>query len=1633
MKKTNLSTRRAARRSLCQVLMLLVILTCSTRIFAAGSSDEYPFEPVSGESHWSYTVNLEDKEEGKHNLVIRSVDEAGNIRYEGPYDFHVDPSTDIPSVAVAHPRPGARVGRMLPIIGTARDDDGVARVEVSINDGSWRPAVGAEAWSAVLDAGALGDGPHTMSVRSIDVNGIESPAVIVPFVVDTSAPVGGVTEPVSGALISGKTSFSGVLEDPNGVEILEISRDGGETWDFLRFSKNKETGAADFSVDLDSRDLEDGPVVWWFRAVDTQGSLSEVPFLFFVDNQGPVVNLELPFIGEDEYEPVPGNVFLAGTATDQSGIDSLRIIVEKNEPIDIPITPGNPWWTWPLDLSGMKDKQANVLIVAADGAGNVSEIDLRIPLDVPADQPVLTIDGVEALAEKVFPSGGAYLTGTFDDDDGGGAISWKIGDVEGRLEGVERAWRFDLPDLSYGSIEMELTPEDRFGLLGESQELSFRVAPNPPIISINSVLDNTNEAPQDWEPGTVMSYLGGSIQGTVVSDSGKAVVLTYIPEGGENTELSLKADAEDSSRLTFQIPVRKGEEPGSRNFILRAADGFGGEAVLGSGFYIQAEPDESGNVSDPRRGDEDINLPLPFLRERDGAAILRNGQALQGWTSGKSTDGARLEPESPFLSLSTKGSSFTIENSAPGLSEPVSVVLADGTSSRPIVVLTDQAAPSWDIDVPESGAWSAGALIVSGRISDDGGIAAASWSLGNGPSTAIELDDLGDDRYEFDFTAEFSSQTDGVKALRLRGEDLAGNISEYSIPFVLDTQAPTLSMAVPPSGKSVGAKSTLVYQVSGNEMLEELSLTVDGENRVFSDQASLYALSLDLAGYETLPETFGVRAVDRAGNITEQMPNLSYDPVSDRPVAYIQTPVDKSVVRGPADLAGLVADDDSIEAVFWRIDGGDWEELPGGASFRMELPLSSLVDGSHLVEVYAVDAAGNAGEVDSAWFDVTRREAEVALLSPEVGTTNRGVFEITGTAKDANGIAGVWVSFDNGHTFAQAEGATNFNPSEEVESGDVPAESNETPETDSDAQSPPTDEVTDEPTIESPVIRDGLVEWRYAMDTGVLNDGVHTLLIKVVDGAGDEALLAGLLEVDNTPPLLALGDPEEGSIQTGSVLLEGRVMDTGGLAGFNAVIERNGEALLEYTETPDGVFHIPFDFAGLEAGKALLRIEAVDTAGNDTAVSRSFIIEPGRRTVIGEIDLPVQGGREGPYFKLAGSVENAMEGDTVRLILDGEDFEELILDERNRFTREFVPGQITEGDHEFRIDVVSSDGERTEGSPREFSYRAEGAWIVIDGFPPGMAVGSRPLLIGRTGFKAEEPPEDDKDAQKAYKTFLKVNSPDRVEVSIDGGLTFEKAKGVEDWEFRIETGEMGEGDLPILVRTRTGDDWTYARTLLRLDKTLPDLRLNESVADGRYNGEFILSGTAGDDRLLDEVSISVRPGSQGRYEVPSFIQGMYFDASVLGATWFDAGLGVTFFEDNVKLQIQVGSAPEEVWDKDLGKMVAARVSGTALGATLLANVAYLPLGYLWGPNWDRLSVSLAIGANFTYFTRFTETGGGVMSSVVVQTEIPRIDFPDRRFFTYVAPYLEGQLWFFSSDVSTTPRLTGSFGVRVGLL
>jgi hypothetical protein len=266
-----------------------------------------------------------------------------------------------------------------------------------------------------------------------------------------------------------------------------------------------------------------------------------------------------------------------------------------------------------------------------------------------------------------------------------------------------------------------------------------------------------------------------------------------------------------------------------------------------------------------------------------------------------------------------------------------------------------------------------------------------------------------------------------------------------------------------------------------------------------------------------------------------------------------------------------------------------------------------------------------------------------------------------------------------------------------------------------------------------------------------------------------------------------------------------------------------------------------------------------------------------------------------------------------------------------------------------------------------------------------------------------------------------------VEISQDNGRSFRKADGGERWRFRLETQELPMGELRLLARaTFANEEVAVSRTQLVVDTRAPEVRLLEPSEGGRFNASLQLLGTAQDEAGLAEVAVSLRPGDKSRYQVPSFIQGLYLDAHFLGATFWDAGLGLTFFDDNVKLQVQVGMSPP------------GRFSGLVLGAKLLANIATLPFGYLLGPSWDFFSMSLAVGANFSYFTMsedsvaFTDAGL-VLAGMVAQLEFARFKIPGWRLASTYGLYTEYQLWFISSDVEAGTASRLSFGLRIGLL
>jgi hypothetical protein len=389
--------------------------------------------------------------------------------------------------------------------------------------------------------------------------------------------------------------------------------------------------------------------------------------------------------------------------------------------------------------------------------------------------------------------------------------------------------------------------------------------------------------------------------------------------------------------------------------------------------------------------------------------------------------------------------------------------------------------------------------------------------------------------------------------------------------------------------------------------------------------------------------------------------------------------------------------------------------------------------------------------------------------------------------------------------------------------------------------------------------------------------------------------------------------------------------------------------------------------------------------------------------------------------------QSPTDGKNVVVLAGGQPIDTTVIDAEGYFRLVAKPQDLPAGDLVLTVEASVTEGARLVSEPRTVQFAKFGPWVSIDSFAAGDYVTGRPFLAGTAGWFADPVEAPAEETTKGKPKTDPARDVSLVEVSMDNGATFVKADGRESWKLRLESEELINGPLRVLVKaTFAGGEVAVTRVQLTVDTRAPQVTLREPQEGGRFNESVQLMGSAYDESGLKEVAVSLRQGDKSRYQVPSFIQGLYLDAHTMGATWWDVGLGLTFFDDNVKLQAQLGMAPE------------GRFNGLVLGAKLLANLGTLPFSYFFGPGWDFFSMSLAIGANFSYFTMsedqiaFTDQGL-VLGAVVGQLEFAKVTIESWRALNTWALYTEYQLWFISSDVEGGTVSKFSFGFRIGLL
>ena len=325
----------------------------------------------------------------------------------------------------------------------------------------------------------------------------------------------------------------------------------------------------------------------------------------------------------------------------------------------------------------------------------------------------------------------------------------------------------------------------------------------------------------------------------------------------------------------------------------------------------------------------------------------------------------------------------------------------------------------------------------------------------------------------------------------------------------------------------------------------------------------------------------------------------------------------------------------------------------------------------------------------------------------------------------------------------------------------------------------------------------------------------------------------------------------------------------------------------------------------------------------------------------------------------------------------------------------------------------------------DFKYCS--VWVTIENFTYGDFAINRPYIKGQAGYSISEDEllfSRTKEATKEQKDATAAKKVAKIEMSFDNGKTFTELSTNEKWMYRIENQDIEEGYHFFLVRaTMKNGETAITRTIIQIDNTAPSIRLIAPTTGGRYNQKLDVSGLSNDDVELKDVTIALRKGDKSSYEVPSFIQGLYLDVKFWGATLFQVGAGLTFFNDVVKVQLSYGQftqmqrdAISNLFQADL---TDGRYGGNVFSLKILANIASIPFSFFMGHDWDWLYASFAVGADFSYFTQTNSGKPQILSSILAQIEFPKVKLQNVKAFSTFALYTEASLWFIPTDVSGT--------------
>ena len=1163
----------------------------------------------------------------------------------------------------------------------------------------------------------------------------------------------------------------------------------------------------------------------------------------------------------------------------------------------------------------------------------------------------------------------------------------------------------------------------------------FTAVKNP---TLNTNIAMINDLPYESGMTIPLTYLakeGGKL--TVYMDTGATIgSVSYeiygdeIPGGDVTQTGSVKPikPAEGETRWIAEIPLAN-LPVRVNNIKIKVKAGALEQEVKGSFRVVRQEA--SGQIDDEEKiySFADVGTEYDKINE---AFILKDGSKYMYYANLNGPLTVELSGGQDGLTVKKDDKFITLSSTKDGVYKNVKLVVKDRFGdvyeSQPINFIADSTSPELKVLTPEIHQWLDGFVKISGTVADSIGVETVEYSLNNGETWhALQTNASDSARKGVTFNEEIdiSNIHDGLIRLNVRATDNAEHVSEVLLSCFKDTTPPQITVIQPLKDDIVNGENLIVFNVEENGLFTKAEYHAPqmGETKGIVKDIPLNPLVHTHIGGKDYPidDAMTFHFYDDAGNVGKiESWDFTIDSISDLPRTEIHVPEEMEVITRDFTISGVIYDDDGDTTIWYKIDDEEFRKLPKmGSSFSIDVPLKAMTDNEHTVTVYAVDINGVKGEEVTKTFRISLEEPKGAVLEPTIDNSVKEVVTISGVASDKNGIMKVEISLDNGNSYNDAVGTT---------------------------------------------------DWAYSVDTRAIPGGTQVVFLKITDNYGITGLYSSLINIDNESPDVYLELPLDDSDSNGTLFFSGYSFDNVEVTDMYVSIrnlERTSDSI-RYDLTKDKIIGQTIDISSLPDGFYNVELSCEDKAGNRTNVSRNIHLDKARPSALVDILYPLNGEHKNGIFNIYGQteVQPGNEIASVKLYIDDKLVKETPLSDAGFFKFEITPpteektGEVTEdgteltrirtdmtdGIHKYRVDAVMKNGIQISSREQTITYSSTGPWISIDNFTYGDFAMNRPYIKGRAGYSLSGDEilfAKSKEATKEQKAIIAAKKVAKIELSFDNGKTFTELSENEKWMYRVENQDMPEGYHFMLVRaTMENGETAIERSIIQIDNTSPSVRLISPANGGRYNQVLSASGLSNDDVGLEKVEVTLRKGDKASYEVPAFIQGLYVDFHFWGATLFDIGAGLTFFDDNVKLQVQWGQFTQEqrnAVSTTLGiDMTNLRYGGdNILGMKILANIGSIPFSYFFGHDWEWLYAAFAMGAQFSMFNQTTSGESQILSALLGQVEFPRVQLQNVKMFSTFSTYFEGSLWFIPTDVSSEVKIDKvipqfSVGLRVNI-